>query len=554
MRRIRWNSITWRIVWILIMLILPFNIVSVATAMHSLYNARQQALTTMENLSAMAVQQLESRLSAMNDFFFNLDRSDADFRLYRQQGVRDNKLVMAETNLASYFNRTVENTAFADVLFWKSAAYDRIYIGMDSLDNPKSGRIYDDKARIREFLDTAELTGYHYWERIEIDGMLWMIRTYTYGDDFYYGSMISLDEMEYKLRRGASFENMEIIFGGERETFPVPKGVLCAETVSETGHFRMQMRVPASEWYTSLSAFQMLCFGFCFLYILLIPLLIYLIHRMVLQPLGKVSGAMEHLRNGEQDYRMQVCTGDADEFVAVGRTFNDMADRIRELRIENYEKELERQRMELRNLQLQIRPHFLMNMFHLLYSFAEIENYQSIQKLSLYLSEYFRYLFQSGKELQPFGRELDLIHKYMDITALRYPGCCEIVYEIDQESLEVEIPPLLIHNFIENIFKHIVNYDRKLHLRLEAYTDSEEATFLIVDDGPGMEPQMVEDINNRVFSGEKDNRIHVGIENSWRRIQYFYGDRGSLSVDSQLGGGTCFSVVIPLKRESDAQT
>lgn len=88
------------------------------------------------------------------------------------------------------------------------------------------------------------------------------------------------------------------------------------------------------------------------MYILLIPLLIYLIHRMILQPLGKVSGAMERLRNGEQDYRMQVCTRDADEFVSVSRTFNAMADRIQELRIENYEKELERQRMELRNLQL----------------------------------------------------------------------------------------------------------------------------------------------------------------------------------------------------------
>ena len=58
-------------------------------------------------------------------------------------------------------------------------------------------------------------------------------------------------------------------------------------------------------------------------------------------------------------------------------------DRLKTLKIENYEKELARQRMELRNLQLQIRPHFLMNMFNLLYSFAQIENYQSIQKLAL---------------------------------------------------------------------------------------------------------------------------------------------------------------------------
>ena len=95
-----------------------------------------------------------------------------------------------------------------------------------------------------------------------------------------------------------------------------------------------------------------------------------------------------------------------------------------------------------------------MNMFNLLYSFAQIENYQNIQKLALYLSEYFRYLFQNGRDLQPFRQELNLIQKYMEIAALRYPDCCETVYEIDPEALEVEVPPLLLHNFVENIFKH----------------------------------------------------------------------------------------------------
>lgn len=448
--------------------------------------------------------------------------------------------------MASYFNMIVENEAFADILFWKSTQYDRIYIGMDSLNNPKSDKIYEDKEKIRNFLQTGEITEYSRWGIVEIADMTWLMKMYVYNGDFYYGSMISLDELEYDLRRSSSFNNLEIVFAEEKENFEVPEGMLCVETESSAGHFKMQMRVPESEGYASVSPFQMLCFGFAFLYILLIPLLIYLIHRMILHPLKNISQAMEHLRNGEQDYRMVVCTRDADEFVNVSQTFNDMADRIRDLRIANYEKELERQRVELRNLQLQIRPHFLMNMFNLLYSFAQIENYQNIQKLALYLSEYFRYLFQSGKELQPFGQELNLIQKYVEIAALRYPDCCEVVYEIDPEALEVEVPPLLIHNFVENIFKHIVNYDRKLHLRIEAYTDKDEAIFLIADDGPGMDPQMVSAINQGIFTKNKDDRIHVGIENSYRRMKYFYGNKGSLTVESELGQGTCFSVVVPI--------
>ncbi|MCM1175941.1 MAG: histidine kinase [Blautia sp.] len=542
-----WNSITKRIVLILILLILPFNIVSIVTTMYALHNARQQTLSVMENLSALAVQQMDNRLMAMNDFFYNLDKIDSDFRLYKEQGTRNRELVMAETDLADYFNMIVENEAFADVLFWNSAQYARIYIGMDSLYNSKSDKIYNDKEKIRNFLKTAELAEYNRWGIVEIDDMTWLVRVYVYNGDFYYGSMISLDELEYNLRRSSSFENLEIVFAEEQDDPDVPDGMLCVETKSGTGHFKMQMRVPGSEGYTSLPPFQMLCIGFAFLYILLIPLLIYLIHRMILHPLKNISQAMEHLRNGEQEYRMTVHAQDADEFAAVSQTFNDMADRIRDLRIENYEKELERQRVELRNLQLQIRPHFLMNMFNLLYSFAQIENYQDIQKLALYLSEYFRYLFQSGKELQPFDRELDLIQRYVEIAGLRYPDCCEVVYEIDPEALEVEVPPLLIHNFVENIFKHVVNYDKKLHLRIEAYTDEEEATFLIADDGPGMEAQFVDAINHGTFTKSRDDRIHVGIENSYRRMKYFYGDKGSLTVESELGQGTCFSLVIPLR-------
>lgn len=542
-----WNSITKRIVLILILLILPFNIVSIVTIMYSLHNAKQQTLSAMDNLSKLAVQQMDSRLSAMNDFFYNIDRIDSDFRLYKEQGPRDSKLVMAETNLAFYFNTIVENKAFADVLFWKSTKYDRDYIGLDSLNNPKSDKIYQDKNEIRNFLKPEEIEECGRWEIVKIDDMTWLMKTYVYNGNFYYGSMISLDELEYDLKRSSSFEGLEVVFAEDQTDIGAPGGMMCVETKSDIGNFKMLMYMPESEGYTSLTPFQILCFGFAFLYILLIPLLIYLIHRIILQPLKDVSLAMEHLRNGEQDYRMAVHMRDADEFVAVSQTFNDMADRIQNLKIANYEKELEKNRVELRNLQLQIRPHFLMNMFNLLYSFAQIENYQNIQKLALYLSEYFRYLFQSGKELQPFGQELDLIRQYVEIAALRYPDCCEVVYEIDPEALDVEIPPLLIHNFVENIFKHIVNYDRKLHLRIEAYTDGEEAVFLIADDGFGMDRQMVENINQGIFQKKEDGRVHVGIENSYRRMKYFYGDKGSLTVESEPGQGTCFSVVIPVK-------
>lgn len=540
------RSITQRMVLVLVLIVLPFNIVSVVSTMLSVKNARDQAVASMENMASMALLQLESRISATNDLFYNLDEVSQDFELYKKQGERQMDLLLAEVNLASYFNTIVENDGFGDVLYWVSEPYNRTYIGMDGLSNEKFKNAARCKMALKEFLNTEEKKKYSRWGILELDGVTWLMKSYL-ANGLYYGSMFSLDEIEYNIRKSSTFDGMELSFSEEKPEAGSEKGKLVVTQKCEKGNFWMKIAVPSREGYTNLSALQILCIGFAFLYVLLIPLLILIIRRMVLKPLQNVSDAMVHLRNGEQDYRITVQEREAEEFAEIGGTFNDMADRIRELRIANYEKELERKRVELRNLQLQIRPHFLMNMFNLLYSFAQIENYHSIQKLALYLSDYFRYIFQSGRDLQPFGRELDLIQKYLEIAAMRYPDCCEAVYEIDPEVLEVEVPPLLIHNFVENIFKHIVNHDRKINLRIEAYTDDVEATFIIADDGPGMEKQMADDINHGIFNKKEGDRVHVGIENSWRRIRYFYGEAGRLTVDSELGQGTCFTIVIPLK-------
>lgn len=545
--RLKTESLTCRIVITLILLILPFNIAAIAITVNSIANARSMARASIGNMAALTMQQLDSRLSAMNDFFYNLDQTYPEFEIYMEQESWGGTAALAEVNIVKYFNGIVENKAFADVLFFSNKAYDRFYIGMDNLDNPVCEKSITTKGYLREFLETDEKLNFGQWGIAEIQGMQWLVKIYTY-EDFYYGSMISLDEVEYILDQNTSFSNMEIRFLKHEESIPEKNGYLRVTEQSDTADFFMQLEIPVSEVYASLTPLQWLCIILAFFYVLLIPFLIYLIRRMVLKPLGSVSEAMVHLRNGEQDYRIRIKEG-AREFVDINLTFNDMADRIKQLRIQNYEKELERQRIELRNLQLQIRPHFLMNMFNLLFSFAQIGNFQAIQKLSLYLSNYFRYLFQSGKDLQPFSLELELIKKYLDIAEIRYPDCVEVAFEIDEEALNVEIPPLLIHNFVENVFKHIVNHDKKIHLLLEAYTDEKEATFVISDDGPGMPQRMAEEINQGIFRKRENERVHVGIENSYRRLQYFYGGKGSLTVDSETGQGTCFTILIPLEGE-----
>ena len=93
------SSITQRIVLVLVLIILPFNIISIIATVFSLQNARAQMVTSVDNLLELSMQQLSGRMNSMNDFFYNLGSVYPDFKLYREQGERTADLAMAESNL-----------------------------------------------------------------------------------------------------------------------------------------------------------------------------------------------------------------------------------------------------------------------------------------------------------------------------------------------------------------------------------------------------------------------------------------------------------------------
>ena len=108
------------------------------------------------------------------------------------------------------------------------------------------------------------------------------------------------------------------------------------------------------------------------------------------------------------------------------------------------------------------------------------------------------------------------------------------------------IPRLLIHNFVENVIKHGLVLTRKNHILLKAYIEGEYVFFQIRDDGAGMPRSQAERISQGVFEYE-DGRKHVGLQNSYRRIKCYYGEKGSLMIRSEIGKGTLVTVKIPVK-------
>lgn len=90
-------------------------------------------------------------------------------------------------------------------------------------------------------------------------------------------------------------------------------------------------------------------------------------------------------------------------------------ERIRQLKITSYEKELEAKHAKLQYLQLQIRPHFYLNCLKNLYALAETKQYHSIQNTILALSGYLRFIFRDNMKRIPLSQELRSIRDYMQL-------------------------------------------------------------------------------------------------------------------------------------------
>ena len=212
-----------------------------------------------------------------------------------------------------------------------------------------------------------------------------------------YGGWIYLDDVAEQLSEDVQYKQASFSYAADAAE-PPDKDVIAISLPLKKGKAFLNGSLSRSEILGGISVFYMVLRAGTFIALLLIPVLYLVISNLLLNPLRLVNQAHKRLQEGDLDYRIQE-KANSIEYSYSFLSFNQMADQIKTLKIENYEKELDRQKMELKNLQLQIHPHFLLNTFNLVYTLAQRKETGAIQDIVIYLSEYFRYIFRSGKSL-----------------------------------------------------------------------------------------------------------------------------------------------------------
>jgi len=276
--------------------------------------------------------------------------------------------------------------------------------------------------------------------------------------------------------------------------------------------------------------------------------MVFYLRKYVLSPIQKFTDNLLQYDSG--DYTYNITDSNLLELEQMDGQFRKMMHQIRKLKITLYEQELEKQKIEMDFLKLQIRPHFYLNCLNFIYSMIDFKEYQSARKMSAITADYLQYVFKNNLEKVKIEAELNHCRNYLDILLLRYQDGFEYYIEQNEEVINGEIFPFLIQVFVENAAKHALTMERKILISVTVYPEErEEGEFVniyISDTGKGFP----EEILNRLNQGlplPSSNGHGFGIENCLKRFRYFYGNKGEIYFENSPLGGAIVDIHIPMK-------
>ncbi|MDF2663166.1 MAG: hypothetical protein K0Q94_5957, partial [Paenibacillus sp.] len=284
--------------------------------------------------------------------------------------------------------------------------------------------------------------------------------------------------------------------------------------------------------------------------LILIIVLSYSIYQLIHQPLSTLVRAFKKVEKGNLD--VEIAYRYRDEFSYLYIQFNKMIERLKVLIHEVYEQKYRIQHSELRQLQLQINPHFLYNSFFTLYRMAKMEQYEQVMGFTKSLGNYFQFITRDGAQEVPLIDEIQFVRSYVEIQNVRFGRHIHVDFpELPERWRTLIVPRLIVQPLLENCYKHgLADEDEEGHIRVSyrASASNRELIVSVEDSGQSLSDYMLYNLQMMVETSNV-RQEGEGLYNVHRRLQVHYKERGGLRFLRSELGGLQAELIIPLDEE-----
>lgn len=266
--------------------------------------------------------------------------------------------------------------------------------------------------------------------------------------------------------------------------------------------------------------------------------------KRILDPLNSLYDGMKRLQAGDFSHRL--APDGHRELRELMECYNDTGARMQTLTEENRRREEEKYQEELKALQSEINPHFLLNTINTICFMADIAKFDSIRDMAANLMSILDCVLRNRSRRYTLADEVRLLDAYIQIMEVRYGNSFAVNKEFTPDSLSCRLPKLLLQPLVENAIFHGLDGREDGVIQLTGRVEEGVLHICVRDNGAGMTDQQA----RACLAGPKKETGHsIGLWNVQRRLKLQYGEQYGLAVESGLEQGTCVRVTLPAQMD-----
>ncbi len=202
-------------------------------------------------------------------------------------------------------------------------------------------------------------------------------------------------------------------------------------------------------------------------------------------------------------------------------------DEVDKLSLEKIVKEL-----ELNTIKSHINPHFIFNSLNSIRALVD-ENPQRARTAITELSNILRSSMQVEKmETVPLHKELDIVKDYLALEHMRFEERLKIVMDIDEDTLEQPVPPMMLQTLVENAIKHGISKKIKGGIIRIISRYSNQHFELIVQ--------------NTGWLGEEPFEEGFGLKSTRDRLKFLFQGKADFNIKGINGNEVEAKIIMPV--------
>lgn len=188
--------------------------------------------------------------------------------------------------------------------------------------------------------------------------------------------------------------------------------------------------------------------------------------------------------------------------------------------------------LELKTIKSHINPHFIFNAMNSIRALIDEDPSRAREAVTA-LSNILRSSMSSDhQETISLEQELDIVKDYLALELIRFEDRLNVEYCIDEETLDRQVPPMMLQTLVENAIKHGISKTISAgEISIQAFEYNGKLLLSVTNSG---------------FLNMKDGYEGFGLQSTSSRLKLIFGESASFSIMQLNKEMVEAKVIIPL--------